>query len=168
LAADHHGDAIAVWQGGSVSNQVTDFAVWKATRGAWSNPGAIPKGAGDWPQVAASPAGDATVVWAGGSGVRAISRPISGCCWSVPQTIGLSGANLQVVVDRAGDALVSSDQGSPEVSFRPGPTGVWGPPAAVSSSSGFSTHTAMTALGQAVAVWLQQGNLEAATYSGGN
>ncbi len=78
LAADGRGDAIAVWQGGTVSRVVTHYAVWKASGHAWSRPASASRHLALWPQVVSSPAGKITLVWQGpDANIQAASTQIA-------------------------------------------------------------------------------------------
>jgi len=161
LAADATGGAIAVWQAGTSSHILTDFAVWKAKLRAWSKPATISQVSALWPQVAASPTGATTVVWEGNNfAIQSASGPISSCCWSAPRTLGSAtppqfAPYLSVVIDGSGDALASWTAGHPEIALRIGSTGSWQQAIGLTTSNGGDADAAMTSLGQAVAVWQQ-------------
>jgi hypothetical protein len=180
IAVDARGDALVVWQGGTVQHLVTDVAVWAASARKWSVQAPVSGIPAQWPQVATSPDGHATVLWIAGNGrtVDASSRTILGCRWRPPTTLtgpAAQTSELQLKVDQYGDAIATWAAGQ-AVQFvrRKGVSGHWDDPVARGGQNGGAAQLAFAPHRNAVAVWVQPGKpshgladnfIDAATYT---
>ncbi len=139
VALDEHGNTVAVWQQDNGSYEVIEAAVRPAASGVWQEPVTVSsnnENAGA-PALAIDPAGEATVVWAGGGVIKASDLPPGGT-WSAPASVSASGAaSPQVVSDAQGDLTAAWNQTASsntavDVAQRPA-GGTWSTPQQLSS-----------------------------------
>ena len=112
--ARRDGNTVAVWQQDNGSFEVIEAAVRPAGSGVWQEPVTVSsnnENAGG-PALAIDPAGEATVVWAGGGVIKSSDLPLGGT-WSGPASVSASGAaSPQVVSDAQGDLTAAWNQTS--------------------------------------------------------
>jgi PKD domain len=116
VAIDPQGNAVAVWQTSTGTNEIIDAAFMSAGSGVWQSPVAVSIGGtsliGEFPQVALDPQGDAVAVWDQSNGsdyiVEAAVRSAASGAWQVPTQLSPTGENSylpQVAVDPQGNAV---------------------------------------------------------------
>jgi hypothetical protein len=167
VAVDSAGDAAAVWQRFDGVNPIIQAST-RSAGGVWQAPVDLSE-AGEnafFPQVAVDPAGDAVAVWERYDGAdfitQAASRPAEGS-WEAPVNLsapGQNGAEPQVALDSAGDAVVVWDRyGSGDTiiqaSERPA-GGAWQAPVDLSEPGAVEAGGAQVGIdsaGDAVALW---------------
>lgn len=155
VAVDGAGDAVVVWQGGSVRHVFTTAAVWNARRRVWRGPAAVSREWALLPQVAVDARGDVTVVWRGvGGHLDAVEGQLPFVHWSRPQTVSHQTAYYPtVVMDRFGDALAGWGGVHVQAALRRGLRGRWQAPVDVGPGRSGPVELAFDRLGGALAVW---------------
>jgi len=109
IAADHEGNAIAVWLEGSDPDVSVLSNRYSAAAGRWEGTVVLAESlahAGS-PWIAVSPAGDAFAIW--DQGTIAVDRYVKGDGWQGPVTFPshfpTPRSSARIVTDRAGDAV---------------------------------------------------------------
>ncbi len=116
VAIDSHGNAVAVWQASTGTNEIIDAAFMPTASGAWQPPIPVSTAAtsliGEFPQITMDPQGDAVAVWDQSNGnnyiVEAAVRPATSSAWQTPTALSPSNEDSylpQVAVDPQGNAL---------------------------------------------------------------
>lgn len=138
--------------------------------GAWTTPHVLGSAA-ELPRVVVNPAGDAVAFFGSNLSYRVASRPAGGS-WSAPTTLASDGSSYlndaQLAIDDAGEAVATwfnREGGTPRIETSwMSPDGTWTAaetvPTAHSEEWGFSPSVAMTAGGEAIAVWVTVSNGE--------
>jgi PKD repeat protein len=161
IAADPHGDLMAVW------DFYTGFtfeveAAYKPASAAWQSPITLSEtkvpGAVE-PQVAFDSHGDAMAIWyRGGDSVVEVDEKPAGGAWQEPEVISNVGSLIQarpeVALDPNGDAVaVWTQSGEFRSAFKPAGGG-WESPVSLSKSGAAQEgHVGFDAAGDAIAVW---------------
>jgi len=163
VALDAGGDAAAVWKR---NDGTTDRiqASYRRADGAWTPPGYISTGFGNYPQVAIDSSGDAVAVWQTDDGRVEASQSSSTGAWGAPKTLSNGGTSWypRVALDSAGDAIAVWSRQTPglvaEAAIRPA-GGSWGRPENLSSPSddAFGPQVAVGRGGAAVVIWADAG-----------
>lgn len=116
VAIDRQGDAVAVWQSATGTNEVIDASFMSGGAGVWESPVAVSTGAtslvGEFPQVAMDPRGDAVAVWDQSNGSNyivetAVRSAVSGA-WQAVIPLSPAGESSylpQIAVDSQGNAV---------------------------------------------------------------
>ena len=163
IAVSPRGDAVAVWEQGSIFTGLFIQAATRRADGRWSAPATLgpTTGFATTPDAAISATGDAVAVWSQGGTVDAASHPARGG-WTAPVALDApAGSSPRVAVTPGGDAVAvwagPGTGGSSGVrSAASDDLRTWSPAVTVASGGALGAlapDVDVSALGTAVAVW---------------
>ena len=168
IALDDNGNAVAAWiavrvEGGSRTEAVE--AAFRPAGGSWSAPAALsaPAANFDYLNLAVDGRGDAVALWrrVGDGRVLATARPSASGSWQEAREIGVSSGQVDLSLDRGGNAvaswLVPGAQGSQDdvaTALRPGASGTWHTASIAARGAGFDLpDIELDRAGNATVVW---------------